>query len=144
MNLTETRDLVTPFLSSYQFIDHQYDKVLRCNGESFRIRPDDMYLFKDRILIVEYENNKRPVESISKYFWLFENTKWLQLNMPIHLMLIITNKIVEEKYKIRTESIKILGDALEAKYSKLFKFIFINNSEINKGKLESDLATLTL
>lgn len=142
MDIKQVQQLVHQYMKSVEYINHTEDKVLALNNVSFRIRPDDSFYFKDRIVLIEYENNLRPVESISKFYWLFEKTDWLEYKLPIHLLFIITNERVEKKYKIRTESIEILGKKLMLLQPEHFKFSFINNSEISQTKIESELKRL--
>jgi hypothetical protein len=54
----------------------------------------------------------------SKYFWLFTKTEWLKENLKICLLLTINNSRLEKDYKIRTESIQILGTELKKQYPK--------------------------
>ncbi|MFC0604964.1 hypothetical protein [Winogradskyella pulchriflava] len=142
MNIEQTQQIVHHFMKSSDFNKHTEDKVLLLNRVSYKIRPDDSFYFKDKIILIEYENNLRPVESISKFYWLFEKTKWLQEAMPIHLLFIITNDRVEKKYRIRTESIEILGKKLMQLHPKHFKFSFINKSDISQIKIKSELKRL--
>ncbi|MAN58311.1 MAG: hypothetical protein CMC08_00570 [Flavobacteriaceae bacterium] len=142
MSIKLAQRFVQNFMDSQDYKKHTEDKALLLNGISYRLRPDDSYFFADKLVLIEYENNLRPVESISKFYWLFERTNWLKSEMPLHLLFIITNEKVETKYNIRTESVKILGSRLMQLEPKYFKFSFINNSEISQTKIESELKQL--
>jgi len=144
MTIEETRKIVLSFFENERtYLLHNYDKELISNGHSFQIRPDDAFYFPSKLIIVEYENNLRPVESISKYFWLFKKTEWLKEKLKIYLLLTINNSRVENNYKLRTESIQILGNDLKKQYPSLFDFYFLNHSELNKDKLISALTKMT-
>jgi hypothetical protein len=144
MTIEETRKIVLSFFENdRKALIHNYDKKLIFNGHSFQIRPDDAFYFPNKVIIVEYENNLRPVESISKYFWLFTKTEWRKEKLKIYLLLTINNSRLENNYKIRTESIQILGDELKKQYPDLFDFSFLNYSDLNKDKLVSELTKMT-
>lgn len=140
MTIEETRQIVLSFFENdKKLLVHNYDKTLITKGHTFQIRPDDAFYFHNKVIIVEYENNLRPVESISKYFWLFTRTEWLKENLKIRLLLTINNSRVEKDYKIRTESIQILGTELKKQYPNLFDFYFLNYADLNKDKIVSVL-----
>ncbi len=122
---------------------HTDNKKLLNNGHSFQIKPDDAFYFSDKVIILEYENNLRPVESISKYFWLFEKTEWLNEKLKISLLLTINNRRLAEDYKIRTESIQILGAELQKKYPFLFDFHFLNFADLNQYRIFNELIKMT-
>lgn len=46
---------------------HRDDQQLVFNRKKYCIRPDDTYIFPHTVITIEYENNKRPVENISKF-----------------------------------------------------------------------------
>ena len=144
MTIDKTRQIILSYFdNNKRFLVHNYDKKLISNGNTFQIRPDDAFYFNDKVIIIEYENNLRPVESISKYFWLFTKTEWLKENLRIILLLTVNNSRVEKNYKIRTESIQILGHELKKQYPKLFDFYFINYSDLKKEKLVGELTKMT-
>jgi hypothetical protein len=140
MNLA--RDIVLEYSASKKYLEHRNDKSLILNGSNYRIRPDDAFYQKDCVIAIEYESNKRPVESISKYFWLFENTDWLKNTVTIHLLFIITNPDLSKKYEIRLKSIQILGNHLQNMYPKNFKFRYLDYSEINHQNITTRLNDL--
>lgn len=144
MTIEETRQIVLSFFEKNRnVLVHTDDKKLFHNGHSFQIRPDDAFYFSDKVIIVEYENNLRPVESISKYFWLFEKTEWLNEKLKICLLLTINNRRLAEDYKIRTESIQILGAELQKQYSVLFSFHFLNFTDLNQDRIFNELIKMT-
>jgi hypothetical protein len=144
MIIEDTRQIVLSFFKTNRdVLVHRYNKKLVSNEYSFQIKPDDAFYFQDKVIIVEYENNLRPVESISKYFWLFKNTEWSKVNFKMRLLLTINNKRLAEKYKIRTESIKILGAELQRQYPILFDFYFLSFADLNQNKIFSELNKMT-
>ncbi len=143
MTEKETRQIIIPYFEANKnFEHHKKGCMLRLNGNSYQIKPDDAFYYADKVLLFEYENNKRPVESISKYFWLFENTNWLTNNIKIKLLLTI-NKEKLGKDGIRTQSIKILGNILSQLYQDKFDFHFLNYDELTEENLLAELETMT-
>src|SRR5690606_6249239 len=110
---------------------HSSDKQLVVNNKKYSIRPDEYFLF-DNIIVVEYENTKRPVESISKYWWLFHKTDWLSNNIEMSLIFI---SVYPKANRIRKESILILGKELESKFSNKLKFYFVYSIQLNQVPL---------
>ena len=80
--------------------------------------PDEAFYFEDKVILVEFESNKRMVESISKYWWLFRNTDWLKNKIKLELHFVILKSHDDQ---IREESVQILGNEL-AKQEANFKF----------------------
>ena len=141
MDIEETQQIIFAYLEvNHPFLKHRRDRTLVYEGNSYRIRPDDAFYYQDNILLVEYENNARPVESISKYYWLFENTNWLKEALKIKLLLTIN---IENINTIRTETIQILGNELKAKYPLKFDFCFIEYNALNEETLVASLENLT-
>lgn len=95
-------------------------KKLKINENNYRIMPDEQYIFPEKIILFEYEKNKRPVESITKYWWLLKKTDWLTQNINLELFLILENPKIDE---IRQESCELLGKLLESQYHS-FRFHF--------------------
>jgi ribosomal protein S17E len=142
MNIEETHQIIFAYLvANHPFLNHTHNTALIYGGVSYRIEPDDAFYYQDNILLVEYENNKRPVESISKYYWLFKNTNWLEAGLKIKLLLTINKGRINA---IRTETIKILGDELTEKYPSKFNFCFIEYNALNEETLISELENLTI
>ncbi len=115
---------------------------LRFNKNKYRIKPDDAFYLSDKILLFEYENNKRPVESISKYFWLLNELDWLNENIKIKLLITINNEKLGND-KIRTQSILILGKLLKQIKSDYFDFHFLNFGELSEEALLAELEDMT-
>src|SRR3954469_1038865 len=110
MTIEETRQIIIPSFEIRQdFKCHKKGCMLRFNSNNYRIMPDDAFYYPDKVLLFEYEKNKRPVESISKYFWLLKETPWLEENVKIKLLITINNKKLGND-RIRTKSTKILGN----------------------------------
>ena len=144
MNIHDTRKIILSYFeTNCLFSQHTHGKILSFNGKTYQIRPDDAFYYPDNILVIEYENNLRPVESISKYLWLFKKSNWVREALKINLLLTINNQRIEKDYKIRTESIQILGDELKRQYPLMFNFCFINYSNLNEEKLIKELHRIT-
>ncbi|MDM1050357.1 MULTISPECIES: hypothetical protein [Sphingobacterium] len=95
MTINETKKIVSSYFEkNTTCIECKSDKKLIVNSNKYRIRPDDAFYFANKVFIMEYENNLRPVESISKYFWLFRQTDWLKENIKILMLLTINNSKV--------------------------------------------------
>jgi hypothetical protein len=133
MTIEETREIITAYLNDlHDYLSHTIETRLEINGNNYRIEPDDAFYYPDRVLIFEYENNKRPVESISKYFWLLKRTNWLNENKKIKLLITINNNRPNE---IRNDSVEILGNLLNHLYPNNFEFQFLNNIELTEENL---------
>lgn len=142
MDIEETRDIILAYLAAnHPFIGAPRHNRRLINGDKhYQIRPDDAFLYEDNILLVEYENNDRPVESISKYYWLFENTKWLEeADLKIKLLLTINTPGINA---IRRQTIPILGEKLKKEYPQMFDFCFIDFNELNEENLIFQLENL--
>jgi len=101
---------------------------LKILNENFRIMPDDQFIFNDRIILFEYEKNKRFVESISKYWWLYKKTKFAEYNQFVFLFLIIC---LEKPDSIRLETCELLGKMLENEFNTFrFNLITYNNCDL--------------
>ncbi|MBL1410108.1 hypothetical protein [Sphingobacterium faecale] len=142
MTTNDTKQIVALYFEEKNHITHKYDKKLIINNRKYRIRPDDAYYFANKVVIVEYENNLRPVESISKYLWLFRKTNWLNENIKISLLLTINNCKVESDYKIRTESILELGELLKQLYPDHFDFSLLSYSDLDNDNINISLDLL--
>jgi len=142
MTINDTKQIVALYFEEKDHISHKWDKKLVINERKYRIRPDDAYYFANKVIIVEYENNLRPVESISKYLWLFKRTNWLNENVKISLLITINKKKTESNYAIRIESIRELGNMLKELYPNHFDFILLNYSELDNGSINKSLNLL--
>jgi hypothetical protein len=135
MNLEQCKSTVQMCLRQFGgFNKHIDNGQLLVMHQGYRIQPDDSYIFNNRVIVIEYEKTKRPVESISKYWWLFENTSWKSLQMKMSCGLLLLNQDLNE---IRTESVFILGRELEAKYPDYFKFSGIKPRELTEDNLRT-------
>lgn len=138
MTIEETRQIIIRYFKAKNgLLCPRKNCDLRINNNNYRIRPDDAFYYQDRVLLFEYENTLRPVESISKYFWLLKNTAWLNENRKIELLITINNVRTIE---IRTQSVQILGELLNQQYPNNFDFHFLTYDELTEenllGKLE--------
>lgn len=143
MNIIETRKIITSYFEEKHIcIECKCNKELIVNNRKYRIRPDDAFYFANKAFIMEYENNLRPVESISKYFWLFRQTDWLKENIKILMLITINNSTVEKEHRIRVESVRELGMVLKQLYPNNFDFIVLNYSELNSTNIIQSLDLL--
>lgn len=88
--------------------------------KNYRIRPDEAFYFEDKVILIEFESNKRLVESISKYWWLFRDTDWRNNQIKLELHFVILKSHDDE---IRERSVQILGEEL-SKQENGFKFFY--------------------
>lgn len=134
MNNSECKAVVHNSFSNRIFDKHIDNKALWVKGKNYRIQPDDAYyLGGEKIILFEYEYNKRPIESISKFWWLFRETDILNHIEKIKLLLITTNEDIGD---IRNGSIEILGKELEKQYSDKFEFYFIPDDKVTSKAIE--------
>ena len=141
MTIEETREVIIPYFEERQgFLDYKHNEQLLINNNGYRIRPDDAFYYPDKVLLFEYENNARPVESISKYYWLLENTNWLKENIRIQFLITVNNANLNN---IRSESIQILGEGLNQQYPNNFDFHFLNYAELTEENILAELNKMT-
>lgn len=93
---------------------------LTWKGNIYRIKPDEAFYFKDKIILIEFESNKRLVESISKFWWLYKDTDWPKHEIEVELHFVI---LKSHRSEIRERSVQILGEEL-SKQVKNFNFFF--------------------
>lgn len=140
MDLTECKDIVRAFFKEHKISDKlKENKQLFYNNKSYFIRPDEAFLYKDHVIIIEYESTKRPVESISKYWWLFKVKKWNKQRIKIKYCIFI---IKDHGEKIRSKTVIILGKALARKYPNLFEFNYLLPKKICKENIIEKLKNL--
>jgi len=134
MEIKQCKTVVKTFLNKKKSKLYASNKQLVLNKKKYRIRPDDIYYFSEFVLLIEYENNKRPVESISKYWWLLEKIKkdGICCDKLKFCIFLINNNIDE----IRKESVRILGDELSKKYPDIFEFHYLMPENISKNNIE--------
>lgn len=105
------------------FVSHARRSKLCWLGNNYRIMPDEAFYFEKKIVLVEFESNKRLVESISKYWWLYKRTDWKKLNVLTELHFVVLNS---HQSDIREESVIILGEELASQES-YFSFLYHNS-----------------
>lgn len=108
---------------------HTESRILRCDNRSYNIRPDDAYIFPDRIICVEYEALKKPVESIGKYWWLFKRTDWPDEALEMYCFLFVLNR---KTGQVPGESCRVLGEELSRLYPDSFHFESLMPWEISE------------
>lgn len=141
MTIEETRQIIPYFTDKQGFLSHRHNRQLSINGNGYQIRPDDAFYYHNKVLLFEYENTKRPVESISKYFWLLKRDEWLGQNIRIKLLLTINNERTNE---IRTQTIQILGELLNQQYPNSFDFHFLDYGELTEENLLAELEKISM
>jgi len=65
MTVIEAKSIVKSYFEKLG-LAHKDNQVLKIGAKNYRIIPDDVFIEGAFLYIVEYENTKRPVESISK------------------------------------------------------------------------------
>ena len=139
MTVIEAKRIVKSYFEKLG-LDHKDNQVLKIGANNYRIIPDDVFIADAFLYLIEYENTKRPVESISKYWWLLQNTNWLDNNLPIKLLFIGLN---ETHDGIRSESVQILGQELSIKYPNLFSFFYLPWNGVSESSLQALLGKIT-
>jgi len=133
MRVLQCRQLVQSFFNDLGgYTGHTESRVLRCNNRSYNIRPDDAYIFPDRIVCVEYEALKKPVESIGKYWWLFKRTEWLDEALEMHCFLFVLNR---KTGQVPGESSIVLGEELSRLYPDSFHFKCLLPGEASEKRI---------
>lgn len=122
MDIDICKQLVRAVVSAENPAYHRSEQALIIDQETFRIQPDEQFGFAGGELLVEYEKTRRPVESVSKYWWLFHTYPDLQEQRRLALVLILLDPKVNQ---IRAETVELLGEHLEALYRDYFSFHFV-------------------
>src|SRR5436853_3685197 len=91
------------------YLKHLQRTSLIWEGKNYRIKPGEAFYFKDKVLLVEFESNRRLVESISTFWWLFKETDWPNNEIGLELHFVILKSHFDE---IRERSVQILGEEL--------------------------------
>jgi hypothetical protein len=135
MELVQCKSLVQNiFAQRGGWSKHIDNAQLIMDNQRFRIQPDDTYIFNNKVIVVEYEDTKRPVESVSKYWWLFEKSPWKSLNVKMDCFVFLLRDDLNE---IRAESVAILGKELVTKYPTLFTFRCLMPAEITDNTIKT-------
>ncbi|MDR2017326.1 MAG: hypothetical protein LBQ00_00295 [Syntrophobacterales bacterium] len=133
MRVLQCKQVVQSFFAEIGgYEGHTESRALRYNNRTYHIRPDDAYIFPDRIVCVEYEALKKPVESIGKYWWLFRRTDWLDEALEMHCFLFILNK---KTGQVQGESSVILGEELSRVYPDAFHFRCLLPGEVSAERI---------
>ena len=141
MTIKDCENIVNSYFeNNLSFFKHTHTRKLVVNNSDYRIIPDDRYYGDNEMIFIEYENNKRPVESISKYWWLLKNTEWLKEKIKIQLLIIGLN---EAHKGIRTESIQIIGSELKLKFPENIDFYYIPWDRVTKNEVLKVLNQIT-
>jgi hypothetical protein len=122
-------EIIKEILTPAKPIIYKSRSELTIGDSCYRIQPDEHFMFTNTHLLIEYEKNKRPVESISKYWWLFYRSNWLQNKQKLILVFILLDDYCNQ---IRSETVSLLGQELEKRFPESFNFFFIppDNSNI--------------
>lgn len=133
MTISECENIIKLFFkNNSQNYKQLHNRKLNLNNENFRIVPVDRFDWYDDIILIEYENTKRPVESISKYWWLLKKTDWLKKDKRIKLLVIGLNQAHKG---IRDETLRILGSELELLFKDVFKFYYIPWNTVSEKEI---------
>jgi len=123
-----------------RYLEHKDDSELTFGGKHYYIRPDCTYILPNKIVVFEIEKNIRPVESISKYWWLFKKTDWVSNNIKLICCIFLIERALDSP--IRVEAVSILGEELEKLYPILFKFKCLTEKWIKECNLKELIRTL--
>lgn len=125
------------FLQHAPTARHSTEQNLTLNGRTYPVRPDDTYALSNALITIEYENAKRPVESITKYWWLLAATDWLTHGIALKCIFL---PLGTDFVRSRIEVIPILGHELVAKYPGAFEFFFLMPDQLTTASIHSVLA----
>ena len=123
-------------------IDKIGDSIYKQSREKGSIKCDIFYKYPDKLIVIEIEQTKRPVESITKYWWLLESTDWYvnYEGLKIQYLIIFRPFKYKDKWKMQMESrreqVKLIGTYLSEKYD-FFNFneLTLENPELSKEDL---------
>lgn len=137
LTISKCENIVQSYFSSVlRHYQHFHGRQLTMNNNKYMIQPDETYITKSEVIIVEYEKNKRPVESISKFWWLLKKTNWISEGVIIKMLLIGLNPVHKG---IRSDSIEILGHELEKQFPDQFKFFYIPHDKVTTEEIMQNL-----
>lgn len=140
MDIPTCQSIVQSFFSqAAPKYKHVSEQNLVLDGQSYPVRPDDTYYLADTVIAIEYEDTKRPVESITKYWWLLMNTNWLSHNKKLKCAIF---PLRTDFVKSRIEVIPILGSELANKYPDSFEFGLLMPADLNEASIQALLAQL--
>lgn len=144
MELQDYKRIVHDFFSTAHPLEHRDDRPFTFRGTRYYFRPDDTYIFPEYIIVIEYEAGDRPVESITKYWWLLSNPKWHEHNIKLKCLFLATRDLSSHrKYtRHRIEIVPILGDELVAKFPNAFEFYFMPAEKITEVSIHRILKQL--
>ena len=135
MRVLACKQIVQAFFSEAGgYEEHTESRVLRRQERSYVIRPDDAYFFPDRVICIEYEAMKRPVESIGKYWWLLKKTGWLEEAVELYCFLFVLNR---KTGRIPEESCLVLGNELSRMHPDSFFFNCLLPEEASEKRVRS-------
>jgi hypothetical protein len=139
MDIATCQSIVQTFFQQHlPSAEHMSEKELKVDGTNGHIIPDDTYEVSDCIIAIEYENTKRPVESITKYWWLLTCTNWLTHAKMLKVVLL---PLRPDFVRSRIEVIPILGNQLAAMYPQYFQFYYLSPERMQSDNIEQLLLT---
>ncbi|HST04948.1 MAG TPA: hypothetical protein VLQ48_09450, partial [Chloroflexia bacterium] len=109
------------------------EKELTVDETNYHIIPDDLYIASDCIIAIEYENTTRPVESITKYWWLLTCTDWLKHARMLKVVLL---PLRPDFTRSRIEVIPLIGYHLADMYPRYFQFYYLWPEEMQSNNIE--------
>lgn len=136
MDLKTCERIVHEVVEKRRPISHQCRSQLQVGDKKFRVQPDEQFLFKRGQLLVEYERTRRPVESVSKYWWLLYATDWRKTKQRVALVVLLLDDSVNE---IRVETIELLGEKLHRTLPRTFGFWSVRPSKIGRSVIQRTL-----
>lgn len=141
MTITDCENIIKSYFeSNFGNYEHLHNKKLIVSSSNYRIVPDDRFYKDKEMILIEYENTKRPVESISKYWWLLKNTNWLKEKIKIKLFIIGLNEVHKG---IRDESVEILGSELKSKFPDSIDFFYVPWNKVSEIEILKILNQIT-
>ncbi len=145
MTIADTQKIIDSYLTTNSsFILRKSGKELSINNVKYYIKPDEAVYYSNQILIIEYENTRRPIESVTKYFWLIKNTGWINENLKINLLLTLNNSKSDTGKQIRAESSQLIGNLLMELYPQHFNFFMIRYKDLSTEKIFNALDSFGL
>lgn len=136
MDLKSCEEIVHEYMGKRRPISHQCRSQLQADGRKFRVKPDEQFLLKRGHLLVEYEGTRRPVESVSKYWWLLYATDWRKTRQRVGLVVLLLDDSVNE---IRVQSIELLGEKLHRALPRTFGFWAVRPANIGPPAIHRTL-----
>lgn len=121
-------------------IDNFGDSIYKRSQKKGSIKCDIFYEYPGKLIVIEIEQTKRPVESITKYWWLIEKTDWYKKYEGFNIQYLIVFRPFKYKGKwkmqmeSRREQVNLIGTYISEKY----EFFNFNELTFENPKLSND------